>query len=91
MSTSAYNIVVVGGDSNSLTAAAFLAKLGKKVLVLENHECGGVVSMSPASDSINGPHAVALVTAVASPVIANDEMEGRMSRNNLTLLALMEN
>lgn len=73
---SSYDIVVVGGGSNSLTAAAYLAKVGKKVLVLEkNDHCGGgVVSMSPAPGFINDPHAVALVTAVANPAIANDEL-----------------
>jgi len=30
-----YEVVVVGGGSNSLSAAAYLAKAGKKVLVLE--------------------------------------------------------
>ena len=71
-----YDVVVVGGGSNSLTAAAFLAKIGKKVLVIEkNDHCGGgVVSMSPAPGFINDPHAVAMVTAVANPVIAADEL-----------------
>lgn len=77
MSSSTYDVVVVGGGSNSLTAAAFMAKIGKKVLVLEkNEQCGGgVVSMSPAPGFINDPHAVAMVTAIANPVIANDELE----------------
>lgn len=71
-----FDVVVVGGGSNSLTAAAYLAKIGKKVLVLEkNDHCGGgCVSMSPAPGFINDPHAVALVTAVANPAIANDEL-----------------
>lgn len=77
MSANEYDVVVVGGGSNSLTTAAFLAKIGKKVLVLEkNAECGGgVMSMSPAPGFINDPHAVAMVTAVGNPVIANDELE----------------
>ncbi|HKY90665.1 MAG TPA: NAD(P)/FAD-dependent oxidoreductase [Nevskiaceae bacterium] len=81
-----YDIVVVGGGSNSLTAAAYLAKIGKKVLVLEkNDHCGGgVVSMSPAPGFINDPHAVALVTGAANPAIANDEL-GLKSKFGLEL------
>lgn len=84
--TRQFDVVVVGGGSNSLTAAAYLAKIGKKVLVLEmNDHCGGgVISMSPAPGFINDPHAVALVTGAANPAIANDEL-GLKSKFGLEL------
>ncbi|HKT71674.1 MAG TPA: NAD(P)/FAD-dependent oxidoreductase [Steroidobacteraceae bacterium] len=71
-----YDVVVIGGGSNSLTAAAYLAKIGKKVLVLEkNAHCGGgVVSMSTAPGFIHDPHASGYVLGVHNPVIAHDEL-----------------
>jgi phytoene dehydrogenase-like protein len=75
--TSGFDVVVVGGGSNSLTTAAYLTRVGKNVLVLEeNAECGGgAVSRSPAPGFIIDVGAVGIVMASASPVIANDELE----------------
>lgn len=72
-----YDVVIVGGGSNSLTAAAYLAKVGKSVLVLEkNDECGGgAISIETAPGFIGDPHAVGIVMGSASPIIANDELE----------------
>jgi len=74
--TQKFDIVVVGGGSNSLTTAAYLAKIGKKVLVLEkNAACGGgVVSMQPAPGFICDPHATGMVTCIPNPAIAQDEL-----------------
>ena len=71
-----YDVVVVGGGSNSLTTAAYLAKAGKSVLVLEkNKVCGGgVISMSPAPGFICDPHAAAMGSCLPNPIIANDEL-----------------
>src|SRR5437879_5585483 len=42
MATSKYDIIVIGGGHNGLVNAAYLAKAGKKVLVLERrHLLGG--------------------------------------------------
>jgi phytoene dehydrogenase-like protein len=78
------DIVVVGGGSNSLTAAAYLAKVGKSVLVLEkNAVCGGgVVSIQPAPGFICDPHATGMVTCIPNPAIAQDEL-GLQSRFGL--------
>lgn len=71
-----HDVVVAGGGSNSLTAAAYLAKIGKKVLVLEKNEhCGGgVVSCEPAPGFIGDPHATGMVVALMNPAISHDEL-----------------
>src|SRR5215469_4196466 len=37
----AYDIIIIGGGHNGLTAAAYLARAGRKVLVLERRELVG--------------------------------------------------
>ena len=40
-----YDVIIIGGGHNGLTAAAYLSKAGKKVLVLESrNEIGGLSS-----------------------------------------------
>jgi phytoene dehydrogenase-like protein len=74
---STYDIVVVGGGSNSLVAAAYMAKAGQKVLVLEKNDQagGGCVSISIAPGFINDPHASGYYVCMANPAIAQDELE----------------
>ena len=73
----AFDIVVVGGGSNSLSAAAYLAKAGKRVLVLEkNAYCGGgAVSREVAPGFIHDPHATGLMTCMVSPTLTKDELQ----------------
>ena len=39
--TNPYDIIIIGGGHNGLTAAAYLARAGRKVLVLERRELVG--------------------------------------------------
>lgn len=45
---SAYDVIVLGGDPNGLTAAAYLAKKGRKVLLLESRDTVGGLAASRA-------------------------------------------
>jgi len=79
-----YDIVVVGAGTNSLTAAAYMAKAGKSVLVLEkNAQCGGgAVSVEVAPGFIHDTHATSFVNCFNNPTIADDEL-GLLSRHGL--------
>ncbi|MCY4426739.1 MAG: NAD(P)/FAD-dependent oxidoreductase [Halieaceae bacterium] len=80
-------IVVVGAGSNSLVAAAYLAKAGKSVLVLEkNDQCGGgVVSIEIAPGFTHDPHAAGYYTCMANPALEHDEL-GLFSEHGLEML-----
>jgi phytoene dehydrogenase-like protein len=72
-----YDVVVMGGGHNGLTAAAYLAKAGKKVLILERQPFvgGGVVTRE-----INTPgyrhdlHSSCHIMIQGNPLITDDEL-----------------
>ena len=73
-----YDVILVGGGHNNLTAAGYLAKAGKSVLVLEkNLQVGGGLWSQEvtAPGFIHELHASALFLIRANPLMANDELE----------------
>ena len=74
---SKHEVIVVGGGQNSLTAAAYMAAAGMKVLVLDKNPVigGGAVSRQvTAPGFIHDTHAGQMVLLMANPLIANDEL-----------------
>ena len=80
-----YDVVVMGAGHNGLTAAAYLAKAGKKVLILERQEFagGGVVTRE-----INTPgyrhdiHSSCHIMIQGNPMLTQDEL-GLVSKYGL--------
>ena len=80
-----YDIVAMGAGHNGLVAAAYLAKAGKKVLVLErkNHPGGGV-----STQQLNTPgywhdeHSSVHIMIQGNPMIRQDEL-GLLSKHGL--------
>lgn len=73
-----YDVVVAGAGSNSLSAAAYLAKAGLKVCVLEKNDVigGGVVCRELTEPGFkHEPHATGFILVMANPLLKNDELE----------------
>jgi phytoene dehydrogenase-like protein len=74
---SKHEVIVVGAGQNSLSAAAYLAAAGLKVLVLDKNPIygGGAVSRElTAPGFVHDTHAGQMVLIMANPLIANDEL-----------------
>lgn len=74
---SQYDIVVMGGGHNQLGAAAYLAKAGKKVLVLEKKAFagGGAVTLErTAPGFLHNKHSAMHGMIQANPLLVNDEL-----------------
>ena len=81
----AADIVVVGSGHNGLIAAAYLAKAGQKVLVLERNEWfgGGAVTREIVAPGFRHDlHSATHIVIQANPLIRNDEL-GLLSKYGL--------
>ncbi|WP_067474312.1 phytoene desaturase family protein [Dietzia timorensis] len=80
-----HDVVIVGGGHNGLTAAAYLAKAGLDVLVLESTDSvgGGVVTEEVTLPGFHHDlHAIAHVFVHLNPMLRDDEL-GLTSRHGL--------
>jgi phytoene dehydrogenase-like protein len=78
MADQAYDIIVIGGGSNGLTCAAYLAKAGQKVLVLERRPYvgGGCVTEELTLPGFrHNPHSCMHVWIHLGPVYTDLELE----------------
>jgi phytoene dehydrogenase-like protein len=82
---SGFDIIAIGSGHNGLIAAAYLAKAGQKVLVVERNDYfgGGVATKEiVASGFRHDLHSATHVVIQANPLIRNDEL-GLMSKYGL--------
>jgi phytoene dehydrogenase-like protein len=83
--TDNYDIVVMGSGHNGLVAAAYLAKAGKKVLVLErkSHYGGGVSTLELTRPGyLHDEHSNVHIMIQGNPLLRDDEL-GLLSKFGL--------
>lgn len=73
-----YDVIAMGAGHNSLTACGYLAKAGKKVLLLERHSYagGGVATQQILTPGYHHDlHSSVHIMIQANPLITNDELD----------------
>lgn len=83
--TATADVVIVGAGQNCLTAAAYLARCGVSVLVLERHDQvgGGAVSRELTLPGfVHDVHATGIAHLQAHPIVTHDEL-GLLSKHGL--------
>ena len=81
-----YDVIIIGGGPNGLTAGSYLAKSGLKVMVLEKrHEMGGglVTEEATMSGHLCNIHAVYMMMVDYAPPYKDLELEERYNLKHL--------
>src|SRR3954468_13846953 len=69
MAKKTLDVIVIGGGHNGLVAAAYLAKAGKQVVVLERHErVGGILRATQPAPGFTAPGLVHTVGRLRSSI-----------------------
>ena len=75
-----YNVIMIGAGHNGLTAAAYLAKAGRKVLMLERREIVGGCAVTEEIDPELAPgcrvSTAAYIASMLRPTIIKDLIAG---------------
>ncbi|MCZ4281073.1 NAD(P)/FAD-dependent oxidoreductase [Kiloniella laminariae] len=87
--TTRYDTIVIGAGHNGLTCAAYLAKAGKKVLVLEAKDrIGGMAITEPTEDGVLIPTCAHLLYQLHPDVIRDLNLNLKMAASSLPTIAL---
>src|SRR3712207_8763421 len=87
-----WDVIVVGGGHNGLTAAAYLARAGRSVLVLERRDrLGGACTLErPFADERYVISPCAYVVGLLDPVRSEEHTSELQSRQYLVCRLLLE-
>ena len=68
-----YDTIIIGSGIGGLTAAAFLSKEGKKVLVLERHYTAGGLPTFLSETAMNGMWGSIISGKCNAPIVPSEE------------------
>ncbi|MTI10859.1 phytoene desaturase family protein [Curvivirga aplysinae] len=86
--TKKYDSIVIGGGHNGLVCAAYLAKAGQKVIVLEANEKVGGMAITSELGGVKVPTVAHIARAVHPKVIKDLGLNIEIAKANIPMIAL---